>query len=165
MYILGYGPRAKERTGPPPPTLDWQTWSPNSIPSAQFYNTIDTLIHKTGGSRENCPRVLFEAYAHAVVPVVERDFAFPELVVDGETGFMGSSSDEMSYHASMLAMNPAEHRRIAENGRTYLEENFFCPEASWAAWSEILNEDASCAAISTSAASNEISASEQLRLG
>src|ERR1022692_718821 len=109
VYILGYGPRAKERTGPPPPALDWQTWSPNAIPSAQFYNTIDTMIHKTGGSRESSSRVLFEAYAHGVVPVVERDFAFPELVVHGETGFMGASSDEMSYYASLLAMNPTEH--------------------------------------------------------
>jgi len=165
VYILGYGPKAKERTGPPPDGLDWQTWSPNSIPSAQFYNTIDTMIHKTGGSRENCPRVLFEAYAHGVVPVVERDFAFPELVVDGETGFMGSSSDEMSYHASMLAMNPAEHRRVAENGRRYLEENFFRPEECWGAWERILNEDEPyAAAMSPAGDENGMSRPGELRL-
>jgi len=166
VYILGYGPRAKERIGPAPTTLDWQTWSPNAIPSSQFYNTIDTMIHKTGGSRENCPRVLFEAYAHGVVPVVERGFAFPELVAHGETGFMGSSSDEMSYQASMLAMNPREHRRIAENGRSYLEEKFFRPEECWSAWHEILNEGASCrATISSSAdaaAMNNGLAAEQM---
>jgi len=140
VYILGYGPRAKERTGPPPPSLDWQTWSPNAIPASQFYNTIDTMIHKTGGSRENCPRVLFEAYAHGVVPVVERDFAFPELVVHGETGFLGRSSDEMSYYASMLAMNPREHQRVAENGRSYLEEKFFNPEECWSGWRGVLED-------------------------
>jgi hypothetical protein len=143
VYILGYGPRAKERTGPPPPTLDWQTWSPNAIPSSQFYNAIDTMIHKTGGSRESSSRVLFESYAHGVVPVVERDFAFPELVLQGETGFMGASSDEMSFYASMLAMNPREHRRIAENGRSYLENKFAQPEECWARWREILGEDTS----------------------
>jgi hypothetical protein len=140
VYILGYGPRAKDRTGPPPPSLDWQTWSPNAIPAAQFYNTIDTMIHKTGGSRENCPRVLFEAYAHGVVPVLERDFAFPELVIHGETGFLGRSSDEMSYYASMLAMNPREHRRVAENGRSYVEEKFFSPEACWSGWQQVLED-------------------------
>ncbi len=139
VFILGYGPNAKARTGAPPPGLDWLTWTPNAIPSGQFYNTIDTMIHKTGGSRENSPRVLFEAYAHGVVPVVEHDFAFPELVLHGETGFMGKSSDEMSYYASMLAMNPEEHRRVAENGRRYLEENFANAEACWSGWQEALN--------------------------
>lgn len=140
VYILGYGPRAKERIGAPPATLDWLTWAPNSIPISQFYNTIVTMVHKTGGSRENCPRVLFEAYAYGVVPVVENDFAFPELVVQGETGYMGSSSDELSYYAGMLAMNPREHRRLAENGRSYLEENLSNPEACWSGWQGILAE-------------------------
>ena len=142
VYILGYGPRAKSKVGQPPPTLDWQTWSPNAIPAAQFYNTINTMIHKTGGSRENCPRVLFEAYAYGVVPVVEYDFAFPELVVHGETGFMGRSSDEMSYYASMLAMNPAEHQRVAERGREYLHTQLANAEQCWAPWQALLDAHA-----------------------
>jgi glycosyltransferase involved in cell wall biosynthesis len=138
VYILGYGPRAKERCGPPPPSLDWLTWSPNAIPASQFYNTIDTMIHKTGGSRENSPRVLFEASAHGVVSIVERDFAFPELIVQGETGFMGTSSDEMSYYASMLAMNPRKHRAVARNARASLEEQLADREACWAHWEPLL---------------------------
>jgi hypothetical protein len=140
VYILGYGTNAKTRIGQAPTTLDWQTWSPNSIPAAQFYNTIDTMIHKTGGSRESSSRVLFEAYAYGVVPVVEHDFAFPELVVHGETGFMGSSSDEMSYYASMLAMNPALHRNVARNARSFLEERLSNAEECWAGWQAILPE-------------------------
>jgi glycosyltransferase involved in cell wall biosynthesis len=138
VYILGYGKNAKTRIGEAPPTLDWQTWSPNSIPAAQFYNTIDTMIHKTGGSRESSSRVLFEAYAYGVVPVVERDFAFPEVVIHGQTGFMGSSSDEMSYYASMLAMNPAVHRSVALNGRHYLEERLSNADECWAGWHTML---------------------------
>ncbi len=134
VYILGYGPNAKRKIGPAPTTLDWLTWSPNSISAEQFYSTIHTMIHKTGGSRENCPRILFEAHAYGVVPVVEHDFAFPELVVHGETGFMGSTSDEMSYYASLLAMNAREHKRMAENGREYLEHNFSNAEACWSPW-------------------------------
>jgi hypothetical protein len=138
VYILGYGPNAAKKVGPPPPTLDWLTWSPNAISAGRFYNTIDTMIHKTGGSRENCPRVLFEALAYGVVPVVERDFAFPELVVHGETGFMSSDSDEMSYHASWLAMHPQEHLRMARAGRQHLEENFASPGACWHGWQDVL---------------------------
>ena len=95
------------------------------------------MLHKTGGSRESYCRVLVEAYAHGVVPVVERDFAFPELVVQGETGFMGRDSDEMSYWASWLAMNPAEHRRIAANGRRHLERELSDPERCWRGWQEL----------------------------
>ncbi len=88
-------------------------WPPNGVPATTFYRTIDTMIHKTGGSRESSSRVLLEAYAHGVVPIVERDFAFPELVVHGETGFMASTSDEMSAYASELARDPDRHRRMA----------------------------------------------------
>lgn len=138
VYILGYGPNAAKKIGPAPPALDWLTWSGNAIPATQFYRTIDTMIHKTGGSRENCPRVLLEAYAHGVVPIVERAYAFPELVRHGETGFMAAGSDEMSYYASFLAMNPVEHRRMAEAGRRHLEDVLTDAETSWRGWCEIL---------------------------
>lgn len=138
VYILGHGPNAAKKIGPPPPTLDWLTWTGNAIPATEFYRTIDTMVHKTGGSRENYPRVLLEAYAHGVVPIVERAYSFPELVGHGETGFMASSSDEMSYYASFLAMNPDVHRRLAENGRRHLEENLTDAEASWRAWQQVL---------------------------
>lgn len=138
VYILGYGPNAAARIGPAPRGLDWRTWGGNEIPATDFYRTIDTMIHKTGGSRESYCRVLIEAYAHGVVPIVEADYAFPELVIHGETGFMASDSDEMSYLASMLAMRPEEHRRVAENGRRHLEESLVDPEACWRGWEEVL---------------------------
>jgi hypothetical protein len=139
-YILGYGPSAASRIGPAPPGLDWRTWAGNEIPATHFYRTIDTMIHKTGGSRESYCRVLVEAYAHGVVPIVERDYAFPELVVHGETGFMASDSDEMSYYASWLAHHPAEHRRIAENGRRHLETVLVDEERCWVGWAEVLDD-------------------------
>ncbi|HEX8917110.1 MAG TPA: hypothetical protein VF898_01280 [Chloroflexota bacterium] len=138
VYILGYGPNAERQIGSAPPTLDWRTWAGNEIPASEFYRTVDTIIHKTGGSRESYCRMVVEAYAHGVVPIVERDFAFPELVVHGETGFMTCDSDEMSYYASLLAMNPAEHRRMSENGRAYLEEMLVDPERCWCGWKDVL---------------------------
>ena len=137
VYILGYGPNAAARIGPAPDGLDWRTWAGNEISTTEFYRTIDTMIHKTGGSRESYCRVLVEAYAHGVVPIVESDYAFPELVVQGETGFMTGDSEEMSYYASHLAMNPKEHRRIAENGRRHLLE-LVDDEICWNGWKEIL---------------------------
>ena len=138
VYILGYGENAAERCGPPPDGLDWLTWSPNAIEAENFYRTISTVIHKTGGSRESYCRVVVEAYAHYVVPIVERDYAFPELVVHGETGFMTSDSDEMSYYASLLAHDQVRHRRMAEAGRRHLEEVLMVEDACWQPWTTVL---------------------------
>jgi glycosyltransferase involved in cell wall biosynthesis len=124
--------------GPPPDGLACTLWPPNSVPATTFYRTIDTMIHKTGGSRESSSRVLFEAYAHGVVPIVERDFAFPELVIHGDTGFMASSTEEMSEYASLLAHDPARHRRMAENGRKHLEEQFGDADRCWQGWQAVL---------------------------
>lgn len=137
VYILGFGENAKGRIGEPPGSLDFLTWAPGVISAEEFYRTIDTMIHKTGGSRESYSRVLVEAYAHGVVPIVERDYAFPELVIHGETGFMAQSSDEMSWYASMLAHNPLEHRRLAENGRLHLQE-LTRPEVCILGWKKVL---------------------------
>ena len=139
VHILGYGPQAAMKTGPPPDGLDVKLWVPGEISATEFFRSIDTMIHKTGGSRESSSRVLFEAYAHGVVPIVERDFAFPELIVHGETGFMATSGEEMSEIASALAADPGEHRRIAENGRRHLEDCLARPETCFAPWEGLLD--------------------------
>ena len=82
--------------------------------------------------------MLIEAYAHGVVPIVERDYAFPELVVDGETGFMSGDSDEMSYRASWLAHHPGPHRDMAEAGRRFAETRLCDAEACWRPWKALL---------------------------
>jgi hypothetical protein len=144
VCILGYGPNAERKIGPPPAGVTAQLFAPNSVPATTFYRSIDTMIHKTGGSRESSSRVLLEAYAHGVVPIVERDFAFPELVVHGETGFMAATSDEMSEYATLLAHEPARHRRMSENGRHHLERTLGNADACWEAWQAVLtaNPDA-----------------------
>jgi hypothetical protein len=139
VYLLGYGPNAARKIGAAPADLDSRTWTPNEIPASEFYRTIDTMIHKTGGSRESYCRVLIEAYAHGVVPIVEADFAFPELVVHGETGFMTSDSDEMSDYASEMARNPREHCRIAGNGRRHLQEWLVDADACWQGWQQLFD--------------------------
>ena len=62
------------------------------------------MIHKTGSPRAWYCRVLVDTYG--AMPSVERDCAFPELVVQGETAFMPNDSEEMSYHPSWLAFHP-----------------------------------------------------------
>jgi hypothetical protein len=138
VFILGYGENAASRIGSAPLGLDWRTWLPNEIGAEEFYRTVDTLVHKTGGSRESYGRMVVESYAHGVVPIVEDDFAFPNLVVHGETGYRSNDSDEMSYFASHLAANPELHRRLAQNGRAFLEEQLVNRDRCWAGWQQVL---------------------------
>lgn len=140
VHILGYGGNAEARIGRPPDGLDATLWAPGQVSATEFFRSIDTMIHKTGGSRESSSRVLFEAYAHGVVPIVERDFAFPEMVIHGETGYLAATSDEMSEYASALAADPREHRRLAENGRRHLEERLANPAACFAPWAALLDD-------------------------
>lgn len=139
VFVLGYGDNAARKIGAPPPALDCELWAPGQVPADCFYRTIDTMVHKTGGSRENYPRVLVEAYAYGVVPIMEKDFGLPELVVHGETGFLTSSSEEMADYATRLAHDPSQHRRMAEQGRRYLEERLSAPDACWRGWEALLD--------------------------
>jgi glycosyl transferase family 1 len=138
VYLLGYGSNAAAKIGAAPAGLDWQTWAPGAIPTSEFYRTIDTMLHKTGGSRESYCRVLIEAYAHGVVPIVEDDYAFPELVRHGETGYRTCDSDEMSWYAGMLAREPDRHRAMAEAGRRFLAEELIDEPRCWRGWEELI---------------------------
>jgi glycosyltransferase involved in cell wall biosynthesis len=138
VFILGYGPKAHSRCGEAPAGLDWQTWLPNQIPVRQLYGMLHALIHKTGGSRESYCRIVPEAYAAGVPIIVEDDFAFPELIVDGETGFLCKSSDEMSFRASELAFNEARRKRIVDAGYEYLKANIASAPRCWEAWKKLL---------------------------
>ena len=138
VVVLGAGPAAREVIGDPPLGLDARTWPCNAIPAREFYDQVDTVIHKTGFSRESYGRFVIESYAHGVVPIVEDDYAFPALVVHEVTGYRSSDSDEMSYWASVLAHDPRRHRQLAENGRALLTENLVDPERCWRPWEPLL---------------------------
>jgi len=95
-------------------------------------------MHQTGGSRENWPRVAFEAWASGVALVAERDYAWPELVEDGETGILCISSDEFAYRASELAFDDAKRERIVRSALMRLKVDHCDRSKSFAAWDFLL---------------------------
>lgn len=137
VYILGYNDEVESKIGKPPQSLDVTVWEGNDISAEQFYSTIHAMIHKTGGSRESYCRVLIECYAHGSVPIVENNFAFPGLVVNGRTGFLCNSSEEMSYYASVLCSYPEKYYEMLEAGRDFLREMINEKECM-KAWNELL---------------------------
>lgn len=139
-FILGWSEDVGKRIGPPPAGLDWIWWTAGAIPSREFYSKLDVMIHKTGGSRESYCRVLVEAMAYGIVPLVERAYAFPEILGNSEelSKFcMCDSSDEMSYKASCLAFNINELNRLKKLCREYAVTNFNNPKLI-EGWLEIL---------------------------
>lgn len=139
-FILGWGDNSARKCGSAPSGLDWMTRTPNSIPVLEHYHNLHCIIHKTGGSRESYCRIVPEAYAHGVPIIVEKDYAFPELIVDGETGFLCSSSDEMSYRASQLAFNEPLRKRIILQAQEHLMKEIASEAKCWEAWEPILTK-------------------------
>jgi glycosyltransferase involved in cell wall biosynthesis len=130
-YILGYSDDVGKKIGLPPDGLDWQWWTAGTISTQEFYSKIDVMIHKTGGSRESYCRVLVEAMAHGLVPLVERAYAFPEILSKSDylaQFIMCDSSDEMSFKASQLAFNRPLLRKYKAMCRQYAEDNFSNPK-------------------------------------
>lgn len=122
IRIMGFGPNARVKLGAPPASLNAAVFPPNFLPPREFLAEIDVLLHRTGGSRESYGRAVIEAMASSVVPIVENDFAFPEFIVDGETGYLEATSEDMSERATWLAHHPEVHRRVARAAREYVVE-------------------------------------------
>lgn len=120
-FILGVTDQIRKKIGEPPTGLDWMTWTPNAIPVNEFYDRIHVMIHKTGGSRESFGRTILEAYCSGVIPIVEDDYAMPQLVLTGETGFRCKTSDEFSYRASELAFNKDLRKKMTYAGLSFLK--------------------------------------------
>ena len=139
-FVLGYTNKIEEKVGKPPEGLDFLWWSPGMVTTEEFYSKIDCMIHKTGGSRESYCRVLVEAMAHGVVPLVERAFAFPEIL-GGDARMdwlMCGSSDEMSYKASQLAFDPAMLKYYKAAVRRYVQKHLVDPKRSLRGWHKLL---------------------------
>ena len=115
-FMLGFGDNAKEKCGGRAPCnwLDWMTWTPGTITAAELFSRIHLLIHRTGGSKENWPRVVLEAWSAGVVVIVDNDYGVAEMVTDGVNGFCVDSSDEASFRASQLAFDDSLRRKMAD---------------------------------------------------
>lgn len=137
-FVLGFGKHAKQKCGDPLPGSDCMMWEPGALRVSEFYERLHLLIHKTGGSRESYGRVIPEAYASGVPVIVEDDYAFPDLVLDGMTGFRCHSSDEMSFRASELAFDESLRKRMVYAAHDFLLHDMAAPNKCWPTWKSLL---------------------------
>jgi glycosyltransferase involved in cell wall biosynthesis len=68
---------------------------------------------------EGSPRVLMEAAASGLPVIARKDYE-PESVIDGKTGFLAATDDEMMTRLEQLLANPNLRRTLGEAGRSHM---------------------------------------------
>jgi glycosyltransferase involved in cell wall biosynthesis len=141
--VLGFGPKARAKCGDPPPqdVLQSYIWEPGGVPAGEAFGHMHVMLHITGGSRENWPMTGKEAWASGVVPVVENNFGWREMVTDGVDGFLVETPMEAAHRASQLAYDPELRLRMVEAGRATLLREHCDAERCFAPFKAILSEE------------------------
>ncbi|MGA9801341.1 MAG: glycosyltransferase family 4 protein [Terriglobales bacterium] len=75
---------------------------------------------------EGSPKVLLEAAASGL-PIIARENYQPETVVDGETGYLVGSDDELFARLQELLTQPEQRRKFGEAGRRRSEQFDWTP--------------------------------------
>jgi len=88
-------------------------------------STLDLLVVPSGPG-EATTRVILEAYAAGVPVVASNSGGIPEIVSDGETGFLAPPGDPAKLAARIAEVSkaPAELKRIAENAQHVWRERY-----------------------------------------
>ena len=130
--VMGVDEKTLAKIGPPPP---WASiLRPMAIPTREFFAQLHCLLPVNGGARENWPRVGLEAFAAGVPIVAQNEWGWREMVVHGETGFLGNCDDELSFYAALLAYDEDLRMKIIHAARERLVTELANPEKLITAW-------------------------------
>ena len=79
---------------------------------------LNTSIHSP------VPTVLMEAMACGCAIVSTNNCMIPEIIQDGENGLLGNTKDELRSHCEYLLNNPDEARRLGDNAKATIINEF-----------------------------------------
>lgn len=133
--LLGVDDRTRSKLGKPAWWMD--CLRPLAIPVREFYSRLHALLPVNGGARENWPRAGLEAMAAGVPVIAQNDWGWREMVVHGETGFLGSSDEELAHWTAVLAYDEPQRLRMAQRARERLVDELAHPERLWASWQRV----------------------------
>jgi len=133
-FAMGWTQATQRKCGPPPP---WATvLEPQKIPVSDFLGRCHAMLGLNGGARENWPRIGLEAMAAGVPLVCQNLWGWREMIVNGETGFLTESDEEMVYRLAQLAYDDELRRYMIAEARDHLEE-LADPERIGRQWTEL----------------------------
>ena len=128
---MGWNQGLDHKCGQAPPWAE--TLAPQQIPVAEFLGRCHAMLGLNGGARENWPRIGLEAMA-AGVPIVAQDlWGWREMLVDGQTGFLTNSDEEMAFRLAQLAYDEQLRQAIIERARAQVHD-LACPERIGKQW-------------------------------
>ena len=133
--MLGMDERTHEKLGDPP------TWAdclrPMALSSRDFFRQLHATLPVNGGARENWPRAGLEAMAAGVPVVAQNAWGWREMIIHGETGFLGDCDEELAHYTAMLAYDEELRLEIAANARRRLEDELADPDRIWQGWQRL----------------------------
>jgi len=91
---------------------------------AEYYQCADVLLH--AAHAENAPLVILEAMACGLPVIATITGGIPELISDGETGFLvpRGDSDAMAARVLYLMKNPSKCLLLGQGANVRVKENY-----------------------------------------
>jgi len=130
--VMAWDDRLVGKLGPPPA---WAECLPAGAETPQeFLSKLHCMVQLNGSAEENWPRSGLEAMASGVPVVAQNRWGWPEMIRQGQTGFLADTHDEVAYYAARLAYDEDLRRHIAIQARAAIEQDLADPQAIWAAW-------------------------------
>jgi len=98
----------------------------------QSHLFVLTSVTAQDGDQEGTPVSLLEAQAAGLPVISTKHSGIPEIVLDGQSGFLVSEHnvEELAARLDHLLDNPNLWPILGENGRAYMEKNFSLQECS-----------------------------------
>ena len=128
---MGWNQELDRKCGAKPPWAE--TLAPQQIPVAEFLGRCHAMLGLNGGARENWPRIGLEAMAAGVPIVAQNLWGWREMLVDGQTGFLTNSDEEMAYRLAQLAYDEGLRQTIIQRARATVHD-LACPERIGKQW-------------------------------
>jgi hypothetical protein len=131
---MGWTTALDRKCGPRPPWAE--TLAPQQITVPDFLGRCHAMVGLNGGARENWPRIGLESMAAGVPVVAQGLWGWREMVLDGQTGFLTGSDDEMAFRLAQLAYDEDLRQTMILRARSHVQE-LACPQRIGAQWKEL----------------------------
>ena len=124
-----------------------RTQSPACLSVTEF---VQHSVEAAGGDREGTPVSVMEAGASGLPVVATRHGGIPDVVVDGETGFLVNEHDTDAMAAAMcrLVSEPALAARLGCAARDRVRNNFSIEQSMSRLWTVLANAAGTAHAVS-----------------